>query len=146
MSGSALNSGQIAALIKSSNAKSEELRRVERAKILLMVSTGETDNRIAEAVRLNKNSVRNTISKFHSMGLEAALSDLARSGRPTLINADAKAWVKSQVCVKPKKFGYAQELWAIQKTTSHIRDAWTQILVWLFWLSVFLGVFTNVEL
>jgi transposase len=118
-----LDAGQTAMLTKISRAKSEELRRVQRAKILLMASAGEIDDRIAEAVGLNKNSVRNTIAKFTALGLRAALTDLPRSGRPPLIGDDAKAWVRSLAGTKPEEFGYDQELWTHQKLTEHIRGA-----------------------
>jgi transposase len=118
-----LDAAQIASLTKICNAKSEELRRIQRARIILLASTGESDDKIAEVVNLNKNSVRNTISKYNSMGLTAALSDLARSGRPALIGDDAKAWLISQACIKPKELGYAQELWTITKLTSHIHKS-----------------------
>jgi transposase len=117
-----LDDGQVALLTQISKATSEELRRVQRAKILLMACNGETDDSIATAVGLHKNSVRNTIGKFISMGLDAALSDLARAGRPVTIGDDAKAWVKSQACIKPKDLGYAQELWTLKKLTNHIHD------------------------
>jgi transposase len=117
-----LNGTQLEALGKLSRSKTEEARRVQRAKILVMASHGDGDDRIADAVGLNKNSIRNTIKKYQIMGLDAALADLARSGRPQVIGDDAKAWVKSQACVKPTEFGYAQELWTIQKLTSHVHD------------------------
>jgi transposase len=87
-----------------------------------MASDGDGDEKIANAVNLNKTSVRNTISKFTSMGLQAALSDLPRQGRPAQIDDEAKTWLKSQACIKPKDLGYAQELWTIQKLTSHIHS------------------------
>jgi transposase len=117
-----LDDDQIATLTKISEAKSEDLRRARRARILLMAKDGASDDTIAEAVSLNKNSVRNTISKFTSMGFDAALSDLARSGRPTRVGDDAKAWVISQARVKPKQLGYAQEAWTIKGLTRHIQD------------------------
>lgn len=118
-----LDAEQIERLTKISKAKSEELRRVQRARILLMAANNDTDDTIAKEVNLNKNSVRNTISKFITMGMDAALSDLARSGRPRTIDDEAKAWLKSQACMKPKELGYAQELWTISKLTQHIRGA-----------------------
>jgi transposase len=117
-----LESDQIEMLTRISKAKSEELRRVQRAKILLMAAEGETDQTIAAAVSLNKNSVRNTISKFSAMGVDAALTDLAREGRPSVIGDDDIAWVTNLACIKPKDLGYAQELWTIEKLTQHIRE------------------------
>jgi transposase len=57
------------------------------------------------------------------MGLQAALPDLARSGRPAAIGDDSKAWLKSQARVKPKELGHARELWTIEKLASHVHDA-----------------------
>jgi transposase len=116
-----LNNEQEETLRQLSRSRTEEARRVQRAGILLMAADGGGDKKIAKAVGLNKNSVRNTIAKFHSMGIEAALSDMPRHGRPSRIDGDAKAWVISQACIKPKELGYAQELWTIQKLTGHIR-------------------------
>jgi transposase len=53
--------------------------------------------------------------------LEGALCDLARSGRPAVIGDDAKAWVKSQACTKPKDLGYAQEMWTIKSLATHVQ-------------------------
>jgi transposase len=107
-------------LMRLSKSRTDEARRVQRARILLLAADGGGDKIIATTVGLNKNSVHNTIAKFQRMGVEAALSDMARSGRPPRIDDDAKAWVISQACIKPKELGYAQELWTIQKLTAHI--------------------------
>jgi transposase len=108
-------------LLRISKSRTEEVRQVQRARILLMAADGDGDKRIAKTVGLNKNSVRNTIAKFHSMGAEAALPDMHRRGRPPRIGDDAKAWLISQACIKPKELGYAQELWTIKKLTEHVR-------------------------
>ncbi|MCL2632188.1 MAG: IS630 family transposase [Coriobacteriia bacterium] len=102
-------------------SRTDEARRVQRAKILLMASEGASDNKIAEAVKMNKSSVRNTIAKFYGLGVHAALGDLARPGRPAVITDDAKTWVKSQACIKPRELGYAQELWTSRSLATHIK-------------------------
>jgi len=107
-------------LDKIRRSRTEQARRVQRAKILLMASDGATDAEVASAVGLNRNSVRNTISKFGSLGIEAALGDLARPGRPALIGDDDKAWLISIACTKPKDLGYAQELWTNRSLAAHI--------------------------
>jgi transposase len=109
-------------LTKLNRSRTEEASRVQRARIILMAADGDGDKKIAKAVGLNKNSVHATIGKFFSMGLEGALTDMARRGRPTTITDEDRAWLVSQACTKPKDFGYAQELWTIQKLTEHIRS------------------------
>jgi transposase len=86
-----------------------------------MATDGATDDEIAAAVGLNKNSVRNTIAKFCSLGMDAALDDLARPGRPILIDDDARTWVRSRACTKPRELGLAQEMWTGRSLTAHIR-------------------------
>jgi len=113
-------------LIRLSKSRTEEARRVQRAKILLMAADGEKDDAIASAVGLNKSSVRNTIAKFHEAGLSAALGDMARAGRPPTIDDAAKAWVVSIACTKPKDLGLAQELWTNKALASYIKKHCTE--------------------
>ncbi|MBR3663403.1 MAG: helix-turn-helix domain-containing protein, partial [Desulfovibrio sp.] len=55
---------------------------VERAKIILFVLDGKTNGEIAEKVQLSKSAVNNTIKKWRIFGVNAALEDLARPGKP----------------------------------------------------------------
>jgi transposase len=116
-----LKDEQKRALQRIANSRTEEVRRLQRAKTLLMASDGATDDTIATAVGLNKNSVRNTIAKFHDLGVEGALSDLARPGRPAVIGDGAKTWVKSVACTKPVELGHAQEMWTTRTLAAHIK-------------------------
>jgi transposase len=115
-------------LVKISKSKKDEHRRVQRSKILLMAASGDGNKKIAEAVGLSTVSVRNTISKFHNTGINGALSDDFRSGRPRLIDDDAKAWVVSQVCQQPKMYllpdgqNRPEELWTLRSFTGHVQN------------------------
>lgn len=102
-------------------SKTEEMRRVRRAKILIASANGIKYAVIAQAVELSRKAVYDVIRKFTVMGLGAALSDLARKGRPVVISDEEKALVVNTACQKPKDVGYAQELWTIRKLTEHIR-------------------------
>jgi transposase len=51
----------------------------------------------------------------------AALNDLPRKGKPPSISKDARAWVISIACQKPKDFGYSYELWTTKLLSSHIK-------------------------
>ena len=117
-----LDTEQRAKLERTSRSRTEEARRVQRANILLMAASGATDDKIASEEKLSRNAVRNTISKFFSFGVEGALDDLARSGRPSVIDDHAKAWIKNVACTKPKEMGYAQELWTSRSLAAHVRE------------------------
>ena len=116
-----LTDGQREMLSKVARSRTEEARRVQRAKVLLMAADGDTDKGIGEAVGLGRASVHQVLRKFHAMGAEAALRDLARPGKPRVISDADRAWVVSQACMKPVDAGVAQELWTISALTAHIR-------------------------
>ena len=42
-----------------------------------------------------------SVSKFHKGGVDAALFDVQRPGRPSEITDDAKAWMISIACQRP---------------------------------------------
>ncbi len=71
---------------------------VDRARILLYKADGMTFQQIADKLAISTATVRLCISKFQKGGLDAALFDVQRPGRPSEITDDAKAWM-IQYCV-----------------------------------------------
>ena len=55
------------------------------------------------------------------MGVEAGMKDTPHRPREAVITDDAKAWVVSLACSKPKEFGYAAELWTRSALALHVR-------------------------
>lgn len=106
---------EVEKLRKIARTQSAEARTVQRAKILLYSYDGMGDTAIAEKLDISRQAVNNFISKYLSVGVDAALEDLARTGRPGVISDDEKAWIISIACQKPIAFGYAQELWTMMK-------------------------------
>jgi transposase len=102
-------------------SRSEEKRKVVRASILLDSLAGLSDQAVAAKNGVNRNTVVLCISKCLQFGLEAALKDLQRPGKPVQLTDDAKTWVLQLACQKPKDLGYSYELWTYQLLTQHIR-------------------------
>ena len=94
---------------------------VERAKILLAYSDGETVSAIARQLETNRPRVERTIDRALRFGVSRALGDLPRSGRPRQIPEEARAWVVDLACQKPKNLGYPEELWTTARLAAHIR-------------------------
>lgn len=94
---------------------------VDRAKILLYKSVGMTFSDIAEKLAVSPSTVRLCISKYYEGGVENALFDTQRPGRPAEITDDAKAWMINIVCQRPAELGYAQELWTLSSLHKHIQ-------------------------
>ena len=102
-------------------SRTEERRRTIRAAILLDAADGVTDKANAAARQVNRNTVVLCVRKYLGFGLEAALGELPRSGKPRQVSDDAIAWMQNLACQKPKDLGYAQELWTYQLLTAHVR-------------------------
>lgn len=102
-------------------SRTEERRRTVRAAILLDAADGMTDKANAAARHVNRNTVVLCLRKYLGFGLEAALGELPRSGKPRRISDDAIAWIQNLACQKPKDLGYAQELWTYRLLTAHVR-------------------------
>src|ERR1700712_4296845 len=51
-----------------------------------------------------------------------ALADSPRPGKEPTITDDARAWVVSLACQKPKEVGYPHELWTTRLLARHVRE------------------------
>src|SRR5260370_12314141 len=102
--------------------KREKRRRI-RAAILLEAAGGLTEQAKAAAQKVNRTTVVLCIQKYLRFGLDAALGDLPRPGKPRRVTDEAIAWMQNLACQKPKDLGYAQELWTYKLLGEHIRRA-----------------------
>jgi transposase len=93
-----------------------------RAAMLLESLGGDSDEVIARRHRVSRATVILCIRKCLEFGLEAALNDLPRPGKPRQLPDDAIAWVLSVACQKPKDLGYSYELWTYDLLTRHVRE------------------------
>src|SRR3990170_6324216 len=109
-------------LEKLSNSRTESACTVERAQMLLGYAGGESISSIARRLGTNRPKVERSIDKALGLGALAALSDIPRSGRTPTITPEARAWVVSLACQKPKDLGYSYELWTTKLLASHVRD------------------------
>ena len=119
-----LTAEQIASLTQIANSRSEELRRVQRAKVFLAAAEGRPQREIADSVGLSLSAVARMIRKALQIGPMMALDDLKRSGRPIVIGAEARTWVKELACTPPKELpdGPTQALWSMDTLAEYVRQ------------------------
>jgi len=104
-------------------SRTEEKRRTVRAGILLDVASGKmSDQVIALAHGVNRNTVVLCVNKCLRFGGEAARGELPRPGRPRRLSDDATTWVLHGACQKPKELGYSYELWTYGLLTQHLHQ------------------------
>ena len=74
-------------------SRTEELRRVQRAKVMLLCSQGRSNQEISAQVGLSNVSISKILKKWITFGVAAALEDLPRGGRPKVIGIEARTWI-----------------------------------------------------
>jgi transposase len=104
-----------------STSKTKPLRKIERAKILLLTYQGKNDSQIANEMGTNRQKVIRCVKKALAYGIYEAIDDLPRSGKPQEITAEARAWIISIACMKPKDLGYPHELWTQRLLAEYIQ-------------------------
>jgi transposase len=116
-----LTDKEIENLTSLSNSRTAPLREVERAKILLLNHQGINDSQNAKKLGTNRQKVIRCINKALAYGIDEAINDLPRSGKPPKITGGARAWIISIACMKPKDVGYPHELWTHKLLAEHIQ-------------------------
>jgi transposase len=102
-------------------SRTEEKRRTVRAAILLDSRSGRSDEMIAQHHHVSRGTVVLCIEKFLEFGLDAAIGELPRPGKPRQLPDDAIAWVLNCACQKPKELDCSYELWTYKLLTAHVR-------------------------
>lgn len=117
-----LKNDEIERLQKISNSRTEPGCRIERSKIILLYNEGRSISSIAKQLKTNRPKVERQINKALELGAIASLDDLPRPGKPDVITAEAKTWLVSIACQKPKDLGYSYELWTTALLARHARE------------------------
>ena len=102
-------------------ARTIQSQIVDRARMLLWKSEGKTDKSIADGLGISVNTVRRCVDRYLNSGINLAIFDDERSGRPVEITDDAKSWIVSVACQKPCDLGYSAELWTLSALHKHIQ-------------------------
>jgi len=116
-----LSNSEMGTLAALSQSRSEPAGRVQRASMLLRYHAGDTISEIARTLGTNRPRVERCVSKALDLGVTQALADLPGRGRRPAMTAEARAWVVSLACRKPKLLGYAQELWTTRLLAKHVQ-------------------------
>ena len=106
---------------KIARSQTEEYRKVQRAKIILYSADGMSNTEIAQTIGVHPNTVANFVNKYIAAGLEYAMKDAARSGKPNSITDEEKIWITNIAYTKPKELGRAQELWTYRTLQQYIQ-------------------------
>lgn len=79
----------------------ESVRKVKRGLVLLAVDNGDKDEVIAGKVRVSAGTVARIRQRFAEEGLQAALSERPRPGKPHLLDGRQEAYLLALACSEP---------------------------------------------
>ncbi len=116
-----LTEDQRDALEQISRSRTAPTREVERAKIILRYASKESIASIQKNMDVSRPTIYKCIDKAIAAGPERGLKDFPHSPKQPVITEEAKAWVVNLACTKPKKIGYAAEVWSQSKLAEHAR-------------------------
>jgi transposase len=88
-------------------------REVERAKVLLGYAEGTSITELQRQLGVGRPMIYKCIDKALAAGVQMGLKDKYHRPHEPEISDEAKAWVVSLACSKPKDHGLAAELWSI---------------------------------
>lgn len=127
----ARKSGRAAlALAPDQRAKLEELaasrtapaREVERAKVLLGYAAGTSITQLQRQLGFSRPMIYRCVDKALAAGVQMGLKDKYHRPHEPEISDEAKAWVVSIACTKPKDHELAAELWTISALARFVSE------------------------
>lgn len=86
-------------------------REVERARVLLRYADGASITDIEREIGVSRPTIYKCIDKATAAGVRVGLKDRFHRPKEPEITPEARAWVVSLACTKPKDHGLASELW-----------------------------------
>lgn len=95
-------------------------REVERAKVLLAYTAGQSPTQIHRAPGPSRKTIYKCIDKALAAEVAAGLRDREYGPWTPEIDDAAKAWVVALACCKPKESGLAAEMWTISMLAKHV--------------------------
>lgn len=100
----------------------EKARHQQRARVMLLANSGLTNEAIAQQLGISAPTVVRVLKKWNAYGVKGALSDLQRSGKPPVISAQARAWVKAVAGTNPRDLedGTAAGQWSIASLRKYL--------------------------
>jgi len=94
-------------------SRTAPMREVQRAKILLGYASGTSITELQRQHGFSRPMIYRCIDKALAAGVQMGLKDKYHRPHEPEITDEAKAWVVSIACTKPKDHGLAAELWSI---------------------------------
>lgn len=109
-------------LVELAASRTAPAREVERAKVLLGYAAGTSITDLQRQLGFSRPMIYRCVDKALAAGVQAGLKDKYHRPHEPEITDEAKAWVVSIACTKPKDHGLAAELWTISALARFVSE------------------------
>jgi transposase len=113
---------EVTKLTSIARSRTEPASRVERARMLLAYRDDPSFFAVGQTLGVHHQTVQRCVERAVAVGPFEALDDRPRPGKEPTTTTEAKAWLVSLACQKPKDIGYPHELWTTRLLASHARE------------------------
>lgn len=113
---------QRATLKELAASRSGPTREVERAKVMLGYAEGLSVTELQRQLGFSRPMIYRCVDKALAAGVQMGLKDKYHRPHEPEIGDEAKAWVVSIACTKPKDHGLAAELWSISALARFVSE------------------------
>lgn len=109
------------ALQRISRSRTEEVRRVERARILLALGAQERVAAIAERYQRSLPMIYQLLHRFNALGL-LALDDAPKSGRPQTYSEEQRGQLLAVAQTHPQQLSLSFGHWTLDRLVSYAHE------------------------
>jgi transposase len=113
---------QTTTLKELAGSRTAPAREVERAKVLLGYAAGTSITELQRRLGFSRPMIYRSVDKALAAGVQTGLKDKYHRPHEPEITDEAKAWVVSIACTKPKDHGLAAELWSISALARFVSE------------------------
>src|SRR6202162_1635359 len=113
---------QTTTLKELAGSRTAPAREVERAKVLLGYAAGTAITELQRQLGFSRPMIYRSVDKALAAGVQTGLKDKYHRPHDPEISDEAKAWVVSIACTKPKDHGLASELWTISELARFVSE------------------------
>lgn len=103
-------------------SRTEAVRRVERARIILALADGTKASEVAQQMKVCEASVHYRRKRFNEAGL-AGLDDLPRRGRPKTYDETQRGQIVLAAKTHPEQLGMAFGHWTLDRLVEYVNTA-----------------------
>lgn len=105
--------------LRAIKATTKNKRVHNRAMVLLMIGKGKSQAEIVRLEILSSSGIKNILNRYLAGGVDFALFDSPRSGRPSIYSASDKQRIAAKACAEPPA-GYAR--WTVALLTNEVEN------------------------